>query len=111
MLAIAAAKLGFGPVHALDNDPAAVEAARENARSNDVVLETRLADALDDPLPKADVAVANVSLSVVHALGLRVAARHLVTSGYLASDETALDGFEHRERLTDQGWAADLHEK
>ena len=38
VLAIAAAKLGFDPVSALDNEPAAVEATRENARANGVEL-------------------------------------------------------------------------
>ena len=39
MLAIAAAKLGFGPVIALDNELAAVEATLENARANGVTLD------------------------------------------------------------------------
>ena len=38
VLAIAAAKLGFGPVTAVDHDAAALEATRENARANGVVL-------------------------------------------------------------------------
>jgi ribosomal protein L11 methyltransferase len=36
ILAIAAAKLGFGPVHAFDFDPEAVRVAKENARKNRV---------------------------------------------------------------------------
>jgi len=36
ILAIAAAKLGFLPVHAVENDPVAVQVARENARRNQV---------------------------------------------------------------------------
>ena len=36
MLAITAAKLGFGPVTALDNDPVAVAATAENAAINGV---------------------------------------------------------------------------
>ena len=39
MLAIAAAKLGFGPVTAVDNEPAALEATRANARANGVELD------------------------------------------------------------------------
>ncbi len=36
ILAIAAAKLGYGPVHAFDFDPEAVRVARTNARANGV---------------------------------------------------------------------------
>ena len=43
VLAIAAAKLGFAPVTAVDNDPAAVEATRANARANGVELRSRRA--------------------------------------------------------------------
>ena len=39
VLAIAAAKLGFGPVTAIDHEPAALEATRDNAAANGVVLD------------------------------------------------------------------------
>src|SRR5919106_6029509 len=39
VLAIAAAKLGFGPVAAFDSDAAAIQATRANARDNGVVLD------------------------------------------------------------------------
>ena len=68
VLAIAAAKLGFSPVLALDDDPAAIEATIRNAEANGVEIEARLADVLADPLPSAETAVANVSLEVVRAL-------------------------------------------
>lgn len=42
ILAIAAAKLGFAPVHAFDNDPAAVRVAKENARLNGVASLVRI---------------------------------------------------------------------
>ncbi len=61
VLSIAAARLGFAPVVALDHDPAALEATARNAAANAVELEVLLADALVDPLPAADVAVANIS--------------------------------------------------
>ena len=38
VLAIVAAKLGFGPITAVDHDAAALAATRENARANGVVL-------------------------------------------------------------------------
>lgn len=42
ILAIAAAKLGYDPVRAIDFDPEAVRAARENARRNNVVHKIKL---------------------------------------------------------------------
>jgi ribosomal protein L11 methyltransferase len=43
ILAIAAVKLGYAPVHAFDFDPAAVRVARENARKNHVTGQLKLA--------------------------------------------------------------------
>ncbi len=50
VLAIAATKLGWGPVLALDNDPAAVEAALQNAAGNEVELRVRRYDLRSDPV-------------------------------------------------------------
>jgi ribosomal protein L11 methyltransferase len=109
VIAIAAAKLGFGPVVALDVDEAAIEATQRNAAANGVELEARQADALADDLPNVDVAVANLTLSTVEALGERVEAGHFVTSGYLTSDEPRLPRFHHLERRAGERFAADLH--
>ena len=109
VLAIAAAKVGFAPVVALDNDPAAVETARRNAAANAVRVEALLADAFVDELPRADVVVANLSGQVVTALGGRLRTSLVITSGYLARDQPALAGFRRSQRRTREGWAADLH--
>ena len=106
VLALAAAKLGFEPVVALDSDPAAVEATRENTSRNGVKLEVRLADALADPLPATDVAVANITGEAIPWLPLRSVLA--VTSGYLASEEIGLPAYAHSERRTLDGWASDL---
>ncbi len=53
VLAIAAARLGYAPVLALDHDPASVEAAIDNARANGVAVEVRRHDLRVDPLPRA----------------------------------------------------------
>jgi ribosomal protein L11 methyltransferase len=45
VLSLAAARLGFGPIVAVDNDPVAVDVTRANARANDVELDARLVDA------------------------------------------------------------------
>jgi ribosomal protein L11 methyltransferase len=108
VVAIAAAKLGFSPVIALDDDEAAVEAAHTNAAANEVAVEVRAADVVEDPLPEADLAVANLDLATVERVAERVSARRLVTSGYLVSDRPSAATWRHRERRTAEGWAADL---
>lgn len=111
VLAIAAARLGHGPVIAVDNDPAAVAATAENAGANGVEVDVRLADALADELPAADVALANASFAAVAELAERVDVRLFVTSGYLAIGRPELPRFRHRVRRERDGWAADLFER
>jgi ribosomal protein L11 methyltransferase len=108
VVAIAAVQLGFAPVVALDVDEAAVDAAGRNAHANGVDLTLERADATSDPLPESDVAVANVTLDAVEAVGARIETTHLITSGYLVADEPALARFRHLERRTGERFAADL---
>ena len=108
IVAIAAAKLGFSPVIALDNDEAAVEATRANAAANEVAVEVRVADVVEDPLPEADLAVANLDVATIGRIAERITARLLVTSGYLVSDWPTTAAWRHRQRRTVEGWAADL---
>jgi ribosomal protein L11 methyltransferase len=109
VLAIAAAKLGFGPVLGIDVEEAAVQATRANAAANAVVVEARLADGAEESLPAADVTVANISLADVQRL--RPDSGHVVTSGYLASEAAELAGYRRSLRREADGWAADLHER
>jgi ribosomal protein L11 methyltransferase len=111
VLAIAAAKLGFGRVFALDNDRAAVEAARANAARNGVEIAVREADAREEALPEAEIAVANLSLRAIELLADRVAPRLLIASGYLEGEHPRLPRFVRRERRTVEGWAADVFER
>jgi ribosomal protein L11 methyltransferase len=111
VLSVAAAKLGFDPVVAVDREPAAVEAARRNARTNGVAIDVRLADALVEELPATEIAVANVDLAAVELLPSRLRAVRLVTAGYFHSRRPAMAGYLHRERRVDGGWAADLYER
>jgi ribosomal protein L11 methyltransferase len=108
VLAIAAAKLGFAPVVALDSDEAAVQATRANSAANQTAVEARRADVLADRLPVADVALANIALPVVERLGERRAAEHLVSSGYLVGAEPQLPSWRLLERREAEGWVADL---
>jgi ribosomal protein L11 methyltransferase len=109
VLAIAAAKLGFGPLVAVDADGHAVAAAASNAAANDVDLTTVRADVLADDLPAADVALANITWPVLATLAPRLRCRWLVSSGYVASAASSLPPFEHVRRVARDGWAADLH--
>jgi ribosomal protein L11 methyltransferase len=108
VLSIAAAKLGFAPVVAVDLDEAAIEATSANAHANGVDVTAFVADALADELPRTEIAVANVALDVVERLAPRLDAATFVTSGYLERDEPALAGWEQVDRRTADGWAADL---
>jgi ribosomal protein L11 methyltransferase len=55
-LAIAASRLGFGPVLALDNERESVAAAQSNARINGVDIEVRRIDVTRQTLPLMSVA-------------------------------------------------------
>ena len=65
VLAIAASRLGFAPVAAIDVDPVAVETTRRQRSVNGVALDAFVLDAVREPLRRADVAVANVLLEPV----------------------------------------------
>jgi ribosomal protein L11 methyltransferase len=111
VLSIAAVKLGFGPVVAVDHDPHAVEATRANAAANGVAVDARLVDAAVGSLPPSDVAVANVALEPVEAVALRLDVSTLLSSGYLDRDDPRLPGWRWVERLVAGEWAADRFER
>lgn len=113
VLAIAAAKLGFGPVTALDHDPAAIEATLDNARVNGVTLErVERYDLRTNPAPVAPVMTANL----MRPLLLRVAEllpeqpETLIVSGLLEGEEeevaAAFASLRERRRVRLQGWSA-----
>jgi ribosomal protein L11 methyltransferase len=111
VIAIAAARLGFSPVVAVDVDPAAVEATARNAAANGVALDVRELDLGADTLPSAEVVVANISLERVESVLRRVDARTVVASGYLERDHPQLGPYRRRERRLRDGWAGDLFER
>ncbi len=111
VLSIAAAKLGFGPVAAIDVERPAVEATLQNAARNGVAVDAGILDAETGALSEVDVVLANITLAAVEVMAGRVSAPLLVTSGYLDADRPALPGWRHLERRTSAGWAADLWER
>jgi ribosomal protein L11 methyltransferase len=101
ILAIAAAKLGFAPVIALDNDPACVEASAANATANRVSIDVRAWDLRRDGLPAARTIVANLLLAPLLLLAERLDHRpeRLIASGLLAGQA---DEFERELELRHQ---------
>jgi ribosomal protein L11 methyltransferase len=113
VLAMAAAKLGFGPVVAVDNEEAALEATRANSAANGVTLAAvKRMDLRTDRPPAAETVAANL----MRPLLLRVAElmdarpRALILSGLLdeEADEVAaaFAPLEERRRVSSQGWSA-----
>jgi ribosomal protein L11 methyltransferase len=99
VLAIAAARLGFAPVLALDHDRESVLAAAHNAVVNSVSVEVRRFDLRREPLPMVEgVAVQTVIANLLRPLLLEFACslqcppRDLVVGGLLKeeADEVAL---------------------
>jgi ribosomal protein L11 methyltransferase len=109
VLSIAAARLGFEPVIAVDVDPQAIEATIRNAEANRVVVDVRLADARFDPLPVAGTSVVNISLDLNRPIAGRLRSARLVTSGYLLAELPELAGYRREARREAEGWAADLY--
>ena len=88
VLAIAAAKLGFAPVSGCDSEPAALEAAADNAAANGVELELVRLNLRERPPPEAPALVANLTAPLLEAIAARIAVppRALICSGLLASE-------------------------
>jgi ribosomal protein L11 methyltransferase len=113
VLAIAAAKLGFAPIVAVDNEQAAVDATLCNATGNGVTLDrVERCDLRTEPAPVERLTVANL----VRPLLLRVAEmlpeqpETLIVSGLLEGEEdevaAAFASFGERRRRRLQEWSA-----
>jgi ribosomal protein L11 methyltransferase len=96
ILAIAAAKLGYQPVHAVDFDPASVRVARENARRNGVAAQVAITQGDVTKLPARptrhyDLVCANLISTLLVAERRRIVRRVspdglLVLAGILRSE-------------------------
>ena len=112
VLAIAAARLGHGPVSALDRDPHAVRATIANARDNGAEVTAWEADALADELPWAPLQLANLQLELLEPLFARgVTGPRVIVSGLLEAERFAPTGYTRRDRATADGWQALLLER
>jgi ribosomal protein L11 methyltransferase len=121
VLAIAAARLGFAPVRAMDNDPAAVAATSSNAALNRVDLEVRRLDLRSQTVPYADTVAANLLAALLECLARRLVAsprlpRHIIAGGLLAGEAESIAaafgaaGLRETRRREQAGWAALLLE-
>jgi ribosomal protein L11 methyltransferase len=114
VLAIAAAKLGWEPVSAVDHEAAAVEAARENAAANGVEVAVERAN-LREGLPDlAPTVVANLTAPLLREVAGRLERppERLILSGMLGGEVEdvsaafSASGHEVRERRDSGDWSA-----
>jgi ribosomal protein L11 methyltransferase len=104
VLSVAAAKLGFASVTAVDVDAVALEVTRANAAANGVAV-----DVATEFRP-SKLAVVNIALDIVERMLPELPVERAITSGYLDRDEPRVDGWHRLERRVRDGWAADLLE-
>lgn len=105
VLSVAAAKLGFAPVTAVDLDEVALETTLENAAANGVDIR------VGADLEPSMLAVMNIALDVVEHMLPELPVERAITSGYLERDEPQVDGWREATRRVRDGWAADLLER
>jgi ribosomal protein L11 methyltransferase len=117
VLAIAAARLGFAPVLALDHEAQSVEAARVNAAVNEVGIAVERFDLRSEQLPPlaGTVVLANLLLPLLLELSRTMSEppRQLVASGLLREQaDEVVEAFatrfhlRERRRLQSGEWAA-----
>jgi len=113
VLALAAARLGFGPVVAVDNERAALEATLENAKANGVELDrVERLDLREQPAPSATAVTANLTRPLLLRVAQLMPERpdRLIVSGLLEGEENdvaaAFAPLRERRRLRARGWSA-----
>jgi ribosomal protein L11 methyltransferase len=104
VLSVAAAKLGFAPVTAVDIDEVALDVTSSNATANGVAVD------VTSEFRTASLAVMNIALDVVERMLPVLPVERAITSGYLERDEPRVDGWQRLARRVRDGWAADLLE-
>jgi ribosomal protein L11 methyltransferase len=102
VLSVAAAKLGFAPVTAVDIDDVALETTRSNAGANGVAVE------VGTELRPAELGVMNIALDVVERILPELPVERAITSGYLERDELQVNGWHALTRRVCDDWVADL---
>jgi ribosomal protein L11 methyltransferase len=115
VLAIAAAKLGWGPVIGVDHERAALDTAAANGEANGVELDLRRVNLRERPPPVAATMTANLTGPLLREVADRLGDDlpcDLVCSGALASEADAVAasfaaaGLHERTRQADGDWVA-----
>jgi ribosomal protein L11 methyltransferase len=109
VLAIAAARLGWEPVIAVELAAGALETISVNASVNHVAVTTRWVDLTTTPAPWTPVVVANLPGDMLRAVMIERPPELLIASGVLAREAgevAAAFGMREQERRTDGEWAA-----
>lgn len=117
VLAISAAKLGWGPITACDREPASLEAAQANAEANGVEVAIERVDVREGAPPVAPTVVANLTANLLedcagHLDGGGPVPNRLVCSGMLeeevdrVAEAFAAAGLRESKRLTEGDWSA-----
>ncbi len=116
VLAIAAVKLGFGPVNACDSESAALEAAASNAALNDVEIEFSRRNLREQSAPWAPTVTANLTAPVLREVAKRIEQppARLLCSGMLHAEVDGVvevfsaHGLSEHRRVHEGEWAACL---
>jgi ribosomal protein L11 methyltransferase len=119
VLAVAAARLGFAPVDAVEVAEGAAALIERNAAANGVAVVAHAADLTAAPAPWAPTVTANLTLDVLEAVAARPldpAPERLIASGVLTARVDAVGaafarhGLAEAERRVHGDWAAVLLE-
>jgi ribosomal protein L11 methyltransferase len=117
ILAVTAARLGFGPVDAVEVMPDGLEAIQRNAAANGVTVRTHWRNLAVSPAPWAPTATANLTLDLLQEIAASALERppeRLIASGVLADRADliaaayARHGLVEAERRVQGDWAAVL---
>lgn len=92
VLAIAAARLGWGPVLGVDFDPLAVTATAENAVANGVHVSAERVDLREQAAPSAPTVAANLLRPLLLALRFDTVPETLIASGLLREEADEIAG-------------------
>jgi ribosomal protein L11 methyltransferase len=109
VLAIAAARLGWSPVTAVELDAAALDLIRANAARNRVTVEALTGD-VRLSAPWAPTVVANLPKPLLLDAARTTAPERIIAAGMLAREAgevaAAFAPLRERRRVEDDGWAA-----
>ena len=116
MLAIAAARLGWAPVLAVDHEPQSVAATRRNAERNGAAVEALELDLAAVAPPPAPTLAANVPPARPRRArrAARAGGDHVIASGFVDSERDAVVAALRRLRAAARlgdGWQAVLLER